>query len=295
MTEAGRSETQTVRLVPVASPDPKVPAGRFARLARGGNHGVKLPGTQREATGLVAEVNGKTTLSPEAWVEQCHAIRNRRMEVIMQDAPAVRRRMRLQDVATDFQARLRSSLGQRPAERALSAPFTVVSILKGDGVRADREPNISARRWVHAVSAWPAAWKQVSADPAGAIPLRRRDLTKSDLLYGTPRGRAVWMPSRFLPAERPVSTLSCYHHNVTLAGMQVEMLLDFLRSLQTVDESTRLKWSSVSRRAAGLFGRLYGGTVDTYKSATVRRHIIDSGLVGEIDQLRALHNMKTLQ
>ena len=213
----------------------------------------------------------------------------------MQEAPAVRRRMRLQDAATDCQARLRSLLGQRPAERALSAPFTVVSILKGNGIRADRAPNTSALRWVHAVSAWPPAWKQVSGDRAGAIPLRRRDVTRSDLLYGTPRGRALWMPSRFLPAERPVSTLSCYHHNVALAGMQVEMLLDFLRSLKLVDEPTRLKWSSVSRRAAGLFGRLYGGTDDTYKSATVQRHIIDSGLVGEINQLRMLHNMKTLQ
>jgi hypothetical protein len=268
----------------------------LAQIAMGGVVSGGLRGyISPQATGLVAEMNGIATLTPEAWVEQCHAIRTRRMEVIMQDASAVRRRMPLQDAATDIQARLRALLGQRPAERALAEPSTVVSVLKADGIRADRAPNASARRWVHAVSAWPTAWKQVSDDPAGVIPFRRRDATKSDFLYGTPRGRAVWMPSRFLPTERPVSTLSCYHHNITLAGLQVEMLLDFVRALKMVDNPTRLNWSAVSQRAAGLFGRLHGGTDDIYRSATVSRHISDSGLVGEIDLLRTLYGMPKLK
>jgi len=154
-----------------------------------------------QSAAIVAEVKGVSALSPDAWVEQCHAIRGGRLNVTGQDGTAGS--MRLQEAAVTFQARLRSLLGQKTAERALSEPFTVITVLQADGIPVDREPSKDVRRRAHAVTAWPSAWRQVAADTSGSIKLRQRDLTKSDLLYGATRGRAIWMPSRFQPTDGP--------------------------------------------------------------------------------------------
>jgi len=82
---------------------------------------------------------------------------------------------------------------------------------------------------------------------------------------------------------------------MTLATMQVEMLLDFVRAVQAADEPTRQAWSSAGQQAAGLLGRLFGGTKDTYRSASVSRQIIDSGVIDLINFLRKLNNMKPIE
>jgi hypothetical protein len=243
---------------------------------------------------VMADVKGKAAaLELNAWVEQCRAIRTGPMTVGLQGRTVSG--MRLQDAAIEVLARLRQELGLGSAQRALAEPFTVVTVLQGEGVRADRSPTQQTWRCAHAVSAWPARWRQVQPDLSRAIPLRRRDVTKGDLLYGSTHGRAAWMPSRFLPSDwGPVNTMGCFHHNLALAGMQVEMLLDFVRALDGADDPSRADWSAAGHRAAGLLGRLYGGAEDMYRSASVSRHIADSGLAKSIDALRQLYSMQKL-
>jgi hypothetical protein len=244
-----------------------------------------------QAFAVVANFKIAGAFVAEDWVDRCQALHRGRVDVAFGDEPAVS--MTLTDAADRSRALLRSWLGYGEAEHVLGEAFSVATPFKGDGVSGETAPEPAYLQWAHAVSGWPDAWRQVAFDPAGIIPQRQRDKTPCDFMYGTKRGRTLWMPSRFLPrsAAKPINTLSCYHHNMTFAALQVEMLLEFVRALGTSDETTRLAWSPASRRAAGLLGRLHGGTDKIYRSNSIARHIRDSGLTDKINALRDLYNM----
>ena len=244
-----------------------------------------------QAFAVVANFKIAGTFAGEDWVDRCQALQRGRADVAIGDEAAVS--MTLTDAADRSRALLRTWLGYGQAERVLGEAFSVATPYKGCGVSGETAPEPAYLQWAHAVSGWPDAWRQVAPDPAGIIAQRPRDKTICDFMYGTKRGRTLWMPSRFLPrsADKPINTLSCYHHNMTFAAIQVEMLLEFVRALGTSDDTTRLAWSPAARRTAGLLGRLHGGTEDIYRSTSIARHIRDSGLIDRINTLRDLYNM----
>jgi hypothetical protein len=96
---------------------------------------------------------------------------------------------------------------------------------------------------------------------------------------------ASWSPDRS-SSEGEQWRLECYHHNRTLAALQVAVLLNTVRGAGDVltmsDESRALVRSVVV-----LLGRLYGGARKyVYRTRFAVEVIDDSGLVGDVNRLR---------
>lgn len=206
--------------------------------------------------------------------------------------------MSLQQIAEQSLMKLRNwGWGNKSAGRRTALdPFTIFSITQGhveDAVPVTANSEI--HRALEGVTGWRANWKtdtlptlesaRVSAHAAaGAAPA-------TDWLYGRKRARALWVPSKLgtTPGGYGLS-LECYHHNLSLASLQVESLCGFAReTVSRLEDQTELSFyeNECARNAAGLLTRLYVGDDSVYRSWSVRSQIDQNNFRGTIDSLRS--------
>ena len=189
-------------------------------------------------------------------------------------------------------AKAREAFRRDAPPGALSRPFTIVTVVRGEGVDSTQPtPEQSeVHRFLHAVTSWPPPEKPVSLQALAKARLASSQQGDSDVLYAGERGRAVWMPWTFGPHEEEIHSLGCYHRNLVLATLETESLLALTKAsaakLATDGQLTGSRYDT-SRQAVLALGRLYGGSKDaTWSSWSVRRQIDDSGQVEAINTLR---------
>jgi hypothetical protein len=180
-----------------------------------------------------------------------------------------------------------------------SHPFTVATVVRGDGVvpNAATPSGGEVHRALEAITRWQPDYAYVELPDLETIRLETRTAPKSHVLYGQPRGRAIWFPASFIPSTEDQHSLACYHRNLVLASLQVESLGGLISGTARciLEQPERLaSLQPCARRAAGILGRLYGGSSDTYRSWSPRAQIEQNGLVPDLEAVRARFYMQPL-
>ncbi len=154
--------------------------------------------------------------------------------------------------------------------------FSLITVLDADGIDAGKsvEDKGDIHRALAAFTDWNQSWRLDSLKNLNESRLEIKQSPPSHLLFGARWGRAIWFPALF-----NTTTLTCYHQNLVAASLQTESLCRLINAAarqlaagqRLVDFS--VKYESCLRLAAGTLGRLHGGTLDTYRSHSVRDQI----------------------
>jgi hypothetical protein len=175
-------------------------------------------------------------------------------------------------------------------------PFTIATVVRGDGVDPTQPnpPMDTVHRALEGLCSWHRTWKHdVLHDWEALTCLKIRHAPPSHVMYGLERGRAVWYPDLFT-AQGKVHSLGCYHRNLTLLSLQTESLIALMRVAGTyIDASLQmpLAMEELAKHAAGILGRLYGGTQDTYQSWSSRAQIDANHAADALNKVRDFFNM----
>jgi hypothetical protein len=183
-------------------------------------------------------------------------------------------------------------------------------------------PMGAVHRALEALCSWHQTWKNdVLHSWDTSTCLKIRHAPRSHVLYGLERGRAVWFPDlfskqtsalsgvsitlpdravrvpNFFTKERRVHSLACYNRNLTLLSLQTESLVELMRAAGACIDANKpmpLAMEELAKGAAGILGRLYGGTQDTYRSWSPRAHIDGNHYADTINKVRHFFNMGLL-
>jgi len=158
--------------------------------------------------------------------------------------------------------------------------FAVVSVLDAQDVNVDApvESGKELHQALDAWSGWSQFWKQNQLKELTASIIEIKQSPAGHVLYGGRRGRVVWFPAAFESIAKRRG-LECYHGNLLAATLQTESLCRLAQAVakqlaagQAIGEFS-VTYSNCARLAAGILGRLYTGSRDTYRSNSVRDQI----------------------
>lgn len=179
-------------------------------------------------------------------------------------------------------------------------PFSVITIQDGRQVELWRsiESNSLEQKTLHTLTNW-----QPSREGAANLQFNNfvyfkpgKEAGNADAVYSQTRGRAIWYPSRFLSNDDThKKALRCYHRNIMFSALQTESLYGLVDTCnKKTPGSEHPELIALSKYAAGLLGRLYGGQKNTYRSKSVQRQIEQNEWTEGINQLRTAYNMSEL-
>ena len=181
-------------------------------------------------------------------------------------------------------------------------PFSVFTVLNGKDVDflKEVENNGTIQKTLHAITNWkkPHEGGDVLNFDAKVNVGLGQDAGSANVLYGQPRGRAIWYPSKFISDDPKILYgLPCYHRNIFLASLQTESLCGFaVSAMERIRAGKKLSsfQPEVARHIAGALGRLFGGTHDTYRSFSPRRQITDNNWEKDVNDLRINYDLPPL-
>jgi hypothetical protein len=179
-------------------------------------------------------------------------------------------------------------------------PFTVFTVIRGDiEGEIKLEDNSDIHKSLHVLTNWQGRRDVPHALSSFDVGLGKDANAATDLLYGQKRARAVWYPTLFA-SYNPDSyfALTCYHRNLMFASLQGESLCNFagvtVADLQQGRDFLSSRHRRLSKTAAGILGRLYGGHVATYRSRSIQRYIEDNNWKEAANRLRSYCGMGPL-
>jgi hypothetical protein len=183
--------------------------------------------------------------------------------------------------------------------------FTVATIVDGEGddLRQAIQQGSNLHKGLEGLVSWNNKWEKIQPLPLAANTVKTKGSAPANhLLYGNSRGRAVWFPEYFSSAtgDDQDERLPLYHQNLTMAALHTEGLCLLARDVaqQFDNNRTANDWSfayaDCAQRVAGILGRLYGGTMDTYRSGSVQNHIQGS-FKDDVNTMRTGLGMKELK
>lgn len=170
--------------------------------------------------------------------------------------------------------------------------LAIATVIQGSGV----DPSVSLasspdlQKMLNAIAALPVNWPAAtlpSLDDA-ILPASSINASPGDALYAARRGRILWRPALFTypaNASHRLHSLSCLAHNILAASVQAESLRLFAIRYAALSDAERDMIPPIVRnRAAILIGRMWRGD-QTYRSASVKRQIKDSGSLAQVNAL----------
>jgi hypothetical protein len=177
--------------------------------------------------------------------------------------------------------------------------FSVATVIRGQGVdvAVDVVDGDNSHRMLEGLTAWNPNWSQQPPPLLANHKLPMDNPAPGNVLYSQRRGRAAWVPSRFLPKKSNKPYMSCYHRNLTLASAQLESLSALCwiaSSAQAGGKPPVGAYYDLCKRAAEVLGRLYGGVRSTYRSASLRRQVEDNQWVAPINEVRKMCQLGVL-
>jgi hypothetical protein len=186
-----------------------------------------------------------------------------------------------------------------PGASAPIAPFTIATVIRGEGAVEDAEPEEGKElhRWLFGVTTGQSNWELAKLDDmslADCALTIRKAASPGDVVFATPRGRAVWIPSGFAHPRTitsrgtPLMSMSCYHRNQLFAALQTESLCGLAKAIvNRISTSPNLppRLDEFGRIATRTLIDLGGGDkAKTYRSMSVYQQIKD--LAPDIERLR---------
>jgi hypothetical protein len=167
--------------------------------------------------------------------------------------------------------------------------FSVITFIDGDGV--DCSIKIVCNSLLHkalfGLCKWNRGWDKTNLVNFDHVVTPFKDDTiQGHALFHSTRGRVVWFPSYFNQSNLRI--VGCYHSNLTTLSLQVESLGAIVKlaadkfATQTVPQS----FLDYSHNAAVNLSLFYGGSRDTYRSASARDQITENSLISSINTVR---------
>jgi hypothetical protein len=177
--------------------------------------------------------------------------------------------------------------GAAAVQRVNPSPFSIVTAIRGEGTASQQ---IAVRgtlhRALHALTTWSESYRQDV--PALLEDARAAGITgepEGHVVYGSRRGRAVWLPALF---ERP-SKVACYHRNLVYAAFTIESLGGLLaQSAAALEQRQRLppRQRDCAQYAGGIVGRMRGKIKAMYHTGSVTKQIEQNELVTALELVR---------
>jgi hypothetical protein len=200
--------------------------------------------------------------------------------------------LRLDELARrGLEALRESTFGDAEARPVASEPFSIHTVVRASGDRAEFSPEVeTVQRYLHVATGFRKSWETDTLTPLGdATVLGRKNAPADHLVYGRRRGRAVWGPDNFLMAGGQSHALGCQHRNLVFASTQVESIGAFAAAtvarMQGTGGQLEPLHRALAKRAAILLPSAYHGT-STFRSGSLKRHIEENGWLPAIDTLR---------
>lgn len=197
-----------------------------------------------------------------------------------------------------LQALRRQVTGSEGSGGTHTLPFSIATIIRAEGV--DAAAPFTEGGMVHKVlqglTTWSPTWKTDGLKPLSEAGLPTRLSPPSSALFAGTRGRAVWFPGHYVPGMAQRRSLSCYHRNFVFLSLQVESLAGlaaFTAKKLELGEVPSARHAGFARRAAGILGRLYGGT-KTYRSHSPKVQMDQNECMKPINEVRDYFNMAPL-
>lgn len=182
------------------------------------------------------------------------------------------------------------------------ALFSIVTVIDAADADASQPPpeGLELHKAMDGLVRWNKSWNITVPEELADSRIETKQAPASHVLYGGRRGRFVWFPASFRSVASYKNTLTCYHQNLTVASLQTESLCrlakdgaDRLEANPSL-ASTSVSYQSCARLAAGLLGRLSGGTFDTYRSHSLREQI-DKVYRDQVNAIRDYFKMPPLK
>ncbi len=257
------------------------------------------------AVGVVVILSMRDTLPLDAMVDKAIEARTiGRYRVLPPDAAlAVVRLRKLVELSLQHMRQLVHGTDTRSAQR-VGDPLSIASVIRGvmEPSQVSDVPHDALRLALQGLCSWQPGWRSGKLVDLNACSLPKRDeetAPAGHILMGIERGRAVWFPQYFTLKAAALRALSCYHRNLTLLTLQTESLLTLCRTAAAYlvrRDKMPAALENLANRAAGILGRLYGATEDTYRSWSARRQIDDqTGAVEMINTVRDHFGLSPLQ
>ncbi|MFA6166916.1 MAG: hypothetical protein WC700_09885 [Gemmatimonadaceae bacterium] len=185
--------------------------------------------------------------------------------------------------------------GQPQADEIVGDAYSVTTFVRLEG--ADTTTPVAdqgeVHRALHAVTTWSPTYSVDALKPLQDARVETRTAPASHLLYAQKCGRAVWFPFTADVQRRGIS-LACYHRNQVFAALQVESLSMLINETERrihSGEPISARHDSLARSAAGILGRMYGGDQSTYRTGSVRQHLVYNKCIDALDVVRDRYSM----
>lgn len=232
--------------------------------------------------------NGATWTLEQA-VEAAHELRfGDRIGIRTADGSDTMRLDRLADAQT--KEHWRRVYGPTSTPSSITTPYSVATFVTING--ADSALALPDHGEVHrtleAITRWPLDWSKAPLPDLGTVAIEDPHFLPGDIHYSGSRGRAVWLPGMAADQLRH-RKLTCYHRNQAMAALQVLMLGEAVRTgAARLRQGLPLPLAQeyCTKRATGILSRLYGGSVDTYRSLACAHQMRQQGLVDDVNYLR---------
>jgi len=191
--------------------------------------------------------------------------------------------------------------GEKVTRGQRSAPFTISTPYEGEGLSASTAvaSGDEYHKRLEGLTGWNSQWRYLNLKPlAGNNIDIKSQAPSAHILYGSRRGRTIWFPGYFRSASHD-DRLRIYHENLTMATLQTESLCQLATHTSNLlmnnypSGQWSISYDASARNSAGLLGRLYGGTLDTYRSKSLQ-HQIQTSYVDAVNTLRSHFNMPKL-
>ena len=185
-----------------------------------------------------------------------------------------------------------AAFGPKTDQGPRSEMFMIVTVIDADGVDPNVPVDNDLRKKLNGFARGIDNWRTATPPPANESTVGTGPASPGNVLFATKRGRAVWYPDSFRSVgPRLKNRLRCYHQNLTAATLQTEALCMFASDAATLVDggNGRATWvpnyDQCGRRAAGLLGRLIGGS-GTYRSQSPQKQIQNGLYVDSVKSLR---------
>lgn len=242
-------------------------------------------------------VPGSGGMPLDEAVDVAMAVRGEKQLAIDADAPEQRSMTLNAFAAETLSSMARLAIGT-PTGAALNPPYSVTTFVRVEGVDPAAEfGSDEVRRALEAVTQWPTSWRFAPLPNVADAAVRDPDYPPSHTIYRRRRGRATWFPALAATSSARHRKLTCYHRNQTFAALQIEslgLLISRTAERARAGAPVPLAQERCARFAAGLLGRMYGDTRDTYRSGACREHLVEGGLVDDLEYIRGFYAMAPL-
>lgn len=278
----------------------RIPVGVKARLpdSRISIEGFFYPNGHAVLITLNLRCPGGLTWRPEEAASVAHRARFG-TEYDLERSDGQVTSVKLDVLAKEMLARMREKSQFQDSSAVESEPYSLTTFTRVEGADPSEviAENGEIHRMLEAVVEWDKSWMFAPLSTLKTATVPDPDFPPGHAVYRGKRGRAIWFPA-LSKRNGSDQCIGCYHRNQLFASLQVESIGSIvIGTAGSVRRGAPIPFvhEQVARIAAGVLGRIYGGSSKTYRSLACAYQMHDRGIIGDLIFLRDQYRMDPVQ